>query len=179
MLPIGGTITKGWVTQHKRDSNGNPIGRANDNPNLNTRDYIVEFEDGDVTELTANLIDESMYAQCDPVGTQYILLDELIDYKHDKTAITRDGQMTVRSDGRTYMKKSTIGWQICWQWKDSSTSWENLADLKSSHPIETAEFAKLQGIDHEPAFNWWIPHVLKKGDRIIYLVKERHPCYLK
>ena len=68
MLPKGGTITKGRVTQHKRDSNGNPIGRANDNPNLDTRDYIVEFEDGDVTELTANLIDESMYAQCDPDG---------------------------------------------------------------------------------------------------------------
>jgi hypothetical protein len=34
-------------------------------------------------------------------------------------------------------------------------------------------------IDHEPAFNWWVPHVLKKCDRIISLVKKRIPRYLK
>jgi hypothetical protein len=43
-------------------------------------------------------------------------------------------------------------------------SWENLADLKESHPIETAKYAKILGIDHEPAFNWWAPHVLRKRD---------------
>jgi hypothetical protein len=60
-----------------------------------------------------------------------------------------------------------------------STSWENLSDLKSLHPVETVEFAKLCGIDNEPAFNWWVPHVLKKHDRIISLMKKRHPRYLK
>ena len=35
------------------------------------------------------------------------------------------------------------------------------------------------GIDHEPAFNWWVMHVLKKRDRIILLVKQRAPQYLK
>jgi hypothetical protein len=56
-------------------------------------------------------------------------------------------------------------------------SWENLADLKESHPIETAEYAKILGINHEPAFNWWIPHVLKKKDHIISLVRKRNLCY--
>jgi hypothetical protein len=67
----------------------------------------------------------------------------------------------------------------CCQWKDGSTSWENLADLKESHPIETAEYAKILGIDHEPAFNWWVPHVLRKRDRIISLVRKRNSRYLK
>jgi hypothetical protein len=49
------------------------------------------------------------------------------------------------------MKHSTIGWQACCQWKDESTSWENLAGLKESHPLETAEYAVTQGNDHEPA----------------------------
>ena len=35
------------------------------------------------------------------------------------------------------------------------------------------------GIDHELAFNWWAMHVLKKCDRIILLVKQRVPQYLK
>ncbi len=158
------------MTKHKRDDNGNPIGRANDNPILDTREYIVKFDDGDVTELTANLIAESMYAQCDPNSNQYVLFDDIIDYRHDHTEITRDGQTTVHADGRTYMKRSTIGWHLCCQWKDGSTSLENLSDLKSSHPVETAEFSKLRGIDNEPAFNWWVPHVLKKHNQIISLV---------
>ena len=35
------------------------------------------------------------------------------------------------------------------------------------------------GIDHEPAFYWWVTHVLKKRDRIISLVWKRIPRYLK
>ncbi len=58
-------------------------------------------------------------------------------------------------------------------------SWENLADLKESHPIETTKYAKILGVDHEPAFNWWVPHVLKKRDHIISLVREWNPHYLK
>jgi hypothetical protein len=77
------------------------------------------------------------------------------------------------------MKRSTIGWQVCCQWKNGSTSWENLADLKESHPLETAEYAVTQGIDHKPAFNWWVPHVLKMRDRIISLVHKRTTRYLK
>jgi hypothetical protein len=77
------------------------------------------------------------------------------------------------------MKHSTIGRQVCCQWKDGSTSWENLADLKESRPLETAEYAVTQGIDHEPAFNWWVSHVLKKRDQIISLVCKRTTSYLK
>ncbi len=88
-------------------------------------------------------------------------------------------QKVVRPDGRTHLKRSTIGWQVCCQWKDGSTSWENLAYLKESHPIETAEYAVTKGIDHEPAFNWWVLHVLKKCDQIISLVCKRTTRYLK
>ncbi len=109
------------MTKRKQGDNGNPTERANDNPILDTREYIVKFDDGDVTELTANLIAESMYAQCDPDGNQYALLDDIIDYHHDHTAITCDGQTTVRADGWTYTKKSTIKWHLCCQWKDGST----------------------------------------------------------
>ena len=56
------------------------------------------------------------------------------------------------------------GWKICCQWKDGSASWEWLADLKESYPIQVTEYVVSQGIDHEPAINWWAPHVLKKRD---------------
>jgi hypothetical protein len=47
MLPMGGVMVKGHVTAHKRDRDGNPVGHANDNPILDTRSYIVDFDDGD------------------------------------------------------------------------------------------------------------------------------------
>jgi hypothetical protein len=68
---------------------------------------------------------------------------------------------------------------VCCQWKDGSTSRESLADLKESHPIETAEYAVTKGLDQEPAFNWWVPHVLKKRDQIISLVCKWTTRYLK
>jgi hypothetical protein len=80
MLPKGGVLVKGHVTACKHDRDGNPVGRANDNPILDTRSYIVKFDDGDQTELTANMIAESLYSQCDPDGNQYVLLEEIVDH---------------------------------------------------------------------------------------------------
>jgi len=172
-IPRGGSLVKGRIKSCKRDTDGNPIGRADANPILDTCEYIVEFEDGDKAELNANLIAEAMNAQCDPDGNQYVLLDSLVDHRCLDTAIRPADQKVVRPDGCTYMKQKTIGWQICCQWKDGSTSWENLSDLKESHPLEAAEYVVTIGIDHEPAFNWWVPYILKKHDRIISLVRKQ------
>ena len=79
LFPKGETMTRGGVTARKRDADGNPKGCANSNPILDTHEYTVTFDDGDVTNLTANLVAESIYAQCDPDVNQYVLLDSLID----------------------------------------------------------------------------------------------------
>ncbi len=181
MLPRGGTIVKGHASARKRDRDGNPVGLANSNPILDTHSYIIDFDDGDRTGLTANLIAELLFSQCDPDGdgNQYVLLDEIIDHRHLPMAIRLADQKVVCTNGRTYLKRLTIGWQICCQWKDGSSSWEHLSNLNESHPIETSEYAKIIAVDHEPAFNWWVPHVLKKRDQIILLVKKHNPQFLK
>ncbi len=46
ILPKGGVMVKGRVTARKRKWAGNPVGRVNDNPILDTRSYIVDFDDG-------------------------------------------------------------------------------------------------------------------------------------
>ena len=171
-------MAMGRVTKRARDSDGNPMGTAHDNPILDTRQYIVQFNDGDEAELAANVIATNMYAQCDPEGNQYVLLDSLVDYKRSTTALCYEDQK-ITSNGRTSHRRSTAGWKLCCQWKDGSTSWCKLSDLKESHPIETAEYAVAQGLDGEPAFNWWVPHVIKKRAHIISLVKKRTARYLK
>ena len=57
--------------------------------------------------------------------------------------------------------------------------WEKLSDLKESHLVQTAKFAVAYGIDHEPAFQCWVKHVLMKPDRIVASVKMRQAKYLK
>ena len=52
-------------------------------------------------------------------------------------------------------------------------------ELKESHLVQTAEFTVAEGIDHEPAFNWWVKHVLKMRDRIIASIKKQQTRYLK
>jgi hypothetical protein len=68
MLPQGGTMVKGRVSARKRDRNGNPVGLANSNPILDTRSYIIDFDDGDQTELTANLIAKRCSAERSQMG---------------------------------------------------------------------------------------------------------------
>ncbi len=153
------------MTARKQDKNGNPIRLANADPILNTREYTFTFDDGDETVMSANLIAKAMYVQGDPDENQYVLLDSIIDHKRLDSAIRPLDQKVVRPNGRTYLRCSTVGWQLCCQWKDGSTSWESLVDLKESHSIETAEYAVTRGLDHEPAYNWWVPHVLKKRDQ--------------
>ena len=56
------------MLKHAHVNDDNVIGRANENPILDTRGYVVEFEDGEQAELAANTIAQSMYDQCDPDG---------------------------------------------------------------------------------------------------------------
>jgi hypothetical protein len=153
LLPLGGVLRWGKVISCKHDADGNTVSQAQDWPILDTRTYDVEFDNGTITELTANKIAECMYAQCDPGGNQYMLLDCFVDFDRLMTAISFADQNIVMK-GRPSKRCSMYGLKICCQWKNGSTTWESLNDLKESRPLEMAEYAITQGIDHEPAFNW-------------------------
>jgi len=168
-----GEFKTGRVTERARDADGQVTGEANSNPLLDTRKYTVEFPDGEVTEFTANIIAESMIAQCDANGNDVKLMEHIIDHRKDGTAI-KDADRYFYNNGRRYPKKTTAGWKLCVQWKGGLTSWETLADLKESYPVQVAEYAKAAGIDGEPAFAWWIEYVLRKRDRIIAKVTKRY-----
>jgi hypothetical protein len=160
------------VISRKCDADGNTVGRAHEQPILDTRTYDVEFNDGTITEGMANKIAECMFAQCNLGGNQYVLLDCFVDFDKLSTAISLADQTIVVKGCPSKRCKNTHGWKICCQSKDGSTTWESLKDLKEFHPLEMAEYAITQGIDHEPAFNWCIPQVLRLYKCIISLVKK-------
>ena len=97
ILPRGNEMSRGRVTGRKRDIDGNTTRRAPDNPILYTREYNVQFEDGEVTEFTANVIAKYMYAQCEPDGNQYVLLYDIIDFRKTNSAPSiEDQEIAVR-----------------------------------------------------------------------------------
>jgi hypothetical protein len=71
-------------------------------------------------------------------------------------------------------KETTRGWEILVQWKDGSTTWIALKDMKNSYPVQLAEYATQRRIAGEPAFAWWIHHVLNNRNRIISKLKAKY-----
>ena len=165
---------RGRVIKRSRGLDGQPIGRSHANPLLDTREYEVEFTDGAIERYQANIIAENMFAQVDDEGNQFLLLKEITDHWKDHTAIPISEGTIQSANGSQKLKVTTRGWHLLVQWRDGSMSWEKLADLKESNPVELAEYAVANRIVDEPAFKWWVPHVLRRRNRIISKVKRRY-----
>jgi hypothetical protein len=162
------------VVKQSKGISGDPISRAHSNPFFNTREYNVEFTDGTTEKYAANVIAENMYAQVDDEGNMFQLLLEIMNHKKDGTAIDISNGMVTSANGNTKPKIMTQGWMLLVMWKDRSTSWEKLKDLKASNPIELAEYAVANRIAEEPAFKWWVSHTLCKRNSIISKVKSKY-----
>ncbi len=143
---------KAKVIGRKRDADGNHIGRRNANPILDTREYEVEFPDGATDVFVANIIAENLYAQVDDEENSYMILHEITDHKRDGTAVTKDDGYEVTKSGGTRPRHTTRGWKLLVSWKDGTSSWVALKDLKESNPVDVAEYALANTILEEPAF---------------------------
>ena len=115
-----------------------------------------------------------MYSQVDEEGRQFALIKEIIDHAADATAITKDDGFVVSRNGNKVPKVTTRGWKLCVEWKDGTSDWVALKDLKESNPVEVAEYAVMNKLAEEPAFKWWIADVLRKRNRIVAKVKSKY-----
>ena len=170
----GGEVQFARVVKRMRDKDGLPIGTANDNPILDSRMYEVEFQDGYKTSLAANAIAENLFAQIDDEGNHHVLFREIIDFRtNGKQVLQQDAFITTQT-GTRRRRETTIGWELLVQWKDESTTWVSLKDMKEAYPIQTAEYAVQARIAEEPAFAWWVSYTLKKRNRVIAKVKSKY-----
>ena len=92
VFPKGNDMVSGTVKSRVKEFEGQPIGKADKNPILDTRVHNVEFSDGENAELGANIILQCMYAQCDIEGNQYRLMDHIVDHRKDNKAVCKDNQ---------------------------------------------------------------------------------------
>ena len=173
-LQLGDNYQRAKVIGRSIGPDGIVVGQYDDNPMLNSIVYDVEFPDGTIREYSANLIAENMLTQVDSDGYSLTLMEGIVDYRRDEAgAVSKQDGYVVTKRGQKQLRKTTVGWSLLVRWKDQSESWVPLKDMKESHPVEVAEFAKARGIHEEPAFAWWVPYTLRKRDVIIAAIKTR------
>ena len=126
--------------------------------------------------LLTQLLKICVYSQVDTEGNEFILLQEICNHQKDELAVAKDNMFVqhTRSGSNAVHRRTTKGWQLLVQWKDGSTSWTPLKDLKESNPIEVAEYAVANKIAKEPAFIWWAKDVLRKRYWMIAKVRSCH-----
>jgi hypothetical protein len=87
------------ATKRLKDKDRLPIGRANNNPILDTRMYEVEYPDGHKASLAANAIAENMFAQVDDKGNPHVLFEEIIDRRTNGTEVKQQNAFLTTCNG--------------------------------------------------------------------------------
>lgn len=168
----GSKDLRGTVKARLRDEDGKPVGKQNNNPFLDTREWVIDWSDGAESVLSHNIVADSIYSIVDVEGRETLLFKEIVDHKKGPGALSGEEGTFTSPNGRKSWKWTTAGWWLLVLWMDGSTSWERLKDMKESYPVHAAEYAIAHKLDHEPAFRWWIKTVLKHRDRIVAKAKS-------
>ena len=82
------------MKQSATDVNIFTIGRAHNNPLLDTQDYEVELEDGKTDRYFDNVIVENVYYQLDNEWHQTLVTSEIVDNRRDGIAVTKKNGLT-------------------------------------------------------------------------------------
>jgi hypothetical protein len=77
-------------------------------------------------------------------------------------------------EGQPRKKTTTRGWQFLLSWKDRTSSWVWLKDIKDSFRVQVVDYAKGNGLMDEPASALWCPYVLRKCKCILAKVKTKY-----
>jgi hypothetical protein len=148
------------VKSRARDYDGNLIGRHHKNPQLDQREYVIEYDDGTSDRMFGNIIAANLYAQMDETGVKHTMLRDIVDHRRTNDAISKDDGYFISQYGAKVPKRTTKGWEICVEWRNGETSWIPLKDIKETNPVEVAEYAIANKINNETAFAWWVPVVI-------------------
>ena len=138
---IDSEVVHSKVKAHTLNAAGSPIGKESLNPIIDTRLYEVEFIDGSTKTIATNVIAENLLSQVDQEGHWQLLIDKIIDHRSSSDTILKQEGTYLTSIGARPKKQMARGWELCIQWKDGSTNWVALKDMKNSFPVEAAEYA--------------------------------------
>ena len=165
---IGGNIaTLKW---RATDANGFTIGRAHNNPLLDTRDYEVDLYDGLTDGYFSNIISENLYYQLDSQGHQNLVMSGIVDYKIDGSTVTNEYGFTWNHSN--IPKKTIKGCEFLIEFKYQKITWVDIKYINQAIPIELDEYALANYIADNPGLALWVPYTLKNRNIIISKLKK-------
>ncbi len=88
-----------------------------------------------------------------------------------KRAVEKADQFR-KSNGKVNKKKTTAGWDMEIEWKDESTSWLSLKEVKETNSVEVAHYAIVNHTDAKPAFDWWVREHIKHQKQLIKMLQK-------
>ena len=143
-------------------------------PILDSKIYELEFPDVRVEEYSVNVIIDNMLDQVGNNDWDASMFDKVISVRKGRDAINKGPGAYVKVNGIRRPIITTKGWSIQIKWKDGSVSWLPLSLVKSSNPVDLAEYIESNNLSSEPAFNWWVKQTLAKRNRIISEFKAKN-----
>lgn len=117
---------------------------------------------------------ENLYAQVDEEGRQQQIIDEIIDHRRRSEVLDEESSWFEDKHGKKRRKQTTKGWELLVSFKDGSSNWTPLKELKESFPVHAAEHSRGNNLDKEPAFTWWVSCVHRIAKRTASKVKTKH-----
>jgi hypothetical protein len=70
------------------------------------------------------------------------LFEEINNHCKGKLAVKKADQFWVDNrTGKQVMKQTTVGWELDVEWKDGSTSWLPLKEIKETNIVDVAQYA--------------------------------------
>ena len=90
--------------------------------------------------MAVNAIASNLFAQVDQDGHRFLLFDETIYWRTDRSQIKSEDAFTHISNGNKRRCDTTKGWEVCIQWKDGISTWNQVKYVKEAYPIQIAEY---------------------------------------
>ena len=87
-----------------------PLGIGTSNPITNTRIYEVDYLDGTVKTLAANVIANNLFSQVDQIGHRQLLIDQIIDRRKTLELFEEKDAFYSTRNGKLERKETTKGW---------------------------------------------------------------------
>ena len=98
------------------------------------------FPDGEAFQYVANIIVENMYSQVDSNCHHDLILKKITDHRKSEMAVPIYDKFAIFKNGRKSFRNTTKLWDFLYSWKDGSTTWAPLKDIKESNPVDIAEY---------------------------------------
>ena len=113
MIDVPGEGPKRATARRRiKNKDGSPAITYHRIPMMDTREYELEYDDGNHDWYFANVIAENLYSQIDSEGNQFLVLEDISDHHKYGMAIEVDDGFTIGANGNRHPKKTTRDWEL-------------------------------------------------------------------